>query len=764
MLIDHVVKRNTQVVGNAESLDFTMDEESMGLIMQGFSDSLYSDKIGSIVREITSNCFDSHIEAGIETNVDIIIKENIGNEQSTISFIDYGVGISPQRMKDIYSKYGASTKRSTNKEIGGWGFGAKVPFAYSHMFEVITHYNGIKYHYILHRGESIPQIELLNEEPTEEDNGSEIRIPLKQSSDADLFRKAIKYQLPFFDNVNYHNCGINNGYQIIRGKHFIVNPNATHINSSGICLGKVYYPIDFNKLGYEYSSYDFNTGICLRFNVGELSVTWSRESIEWIDENIEKVKEKIELAKQEIIELQKKSKGKPITDFVEYIKQYKGEPILTLAGHTIVAEGFADHISQDYYYLPHNNYYDDHPEFMFSDYGIWIIEYNGDKKRKDMFRAESVREYSGNGRIRFLDIYKDSNWLIFLAQEDTRILKRTNVWLREQYPDKRIAIMKPAECKKTLFYGGMGSHDEREELKSWVPRYLDRKLSKYENQIPPKEWIKEYNKNKRNQKSIASVANKTQEEIHIGVIKHYGKVQSQNIRLEEIQQKLKQGYKIIYGGRDDVDTMREFLKLFDNTNHFRVGSGGYHYSDFDGYLGCWRVNASVRKLLATFDGAYTIEEFINAHRRIWKQLYLCDVAKDIRFKYRLLIDDVIDYLNPEYPLFNLTGQLKRIHSFGFKDNYNIIWNHVESKFLEQFAIENWFLKDVDLRNIQNLLESYSQNLPFLGYLRGNSWGNNNSQEMADIMANLVRQYHKTKHVFPLYRYNRKEQTENEQNN
>jgi len=43
-----------------ESLDFSIDQESLGVLFKGFSDTLYSNKIGSIVREIASNCFDSH--------------------------------------------------------------------------------------------------------------------------------------------------------------------------------------------------------------------------------------------------------------------------------------------------------------------------------------------------------------------------------------------------------------------------------------------------------------------------------------------------------------------------------------------------------------------------------------------------------------------------------------------------------------------------------------------------------------------------------
>ncbi len=73
----------------------------------------------SIVREITSNCFDSHIEAKVSDAVVIKIKEDDGGWY--ISFNDYGVGLSPQRINDIYLAPGESTKTNTNDQIGQFG-------------------------------------------------------------------------------------------------------------------------------------------------------------------------------------------------------------------------------------------------------------------------------------------------------------------------------------------------------------------------------------------------------------------------------------------------------------------------------------------------------------------------------------------------------------------------------------------------------------------------------------------------------------------
>lgn len=79
----------------------------------------YKNNIGSIVREITSNCFDAHAELGVTDAVRV----KYGKDESGfyISFIDVGVGMSPDRVDSIYKDYLASTKEESNDFIGCFG-------------------------------------------------------------------------------------------------------------------------------------------------------------------------------------------------------------------------------------------------------------------------------------------------------------------------------------------------------------------------------------------------------------------------------------------------------------------------------------------------------------------------------------------------------------------------------------------------------------------------------------------------------------------
>ena len=53
--------------------DITISKDSTSMVFQIFTRNMYSNPIGSIVREITSNCFDSHVEAKV--NAPVVIRK-----------------------------------------------------------------------------------------------------------------------------------------------------------------------------------------------------------------------------------------------------------------------------------------------------------------------------------------------------------------------------------------------------------------------------------------------------------------------------------------------------------------------------------------------------------------------------------------------------------------------------------------------------------------------------------------------------------------
>ena len=104
-----------------EEIEFGVDKEDEWIIFKSFTN--YSDPVGSIVREIASNAYDAHIEANVDKDikVEIIDENDLLGTSSVLSIRDYGEGMSPDIIKNIYSKFGKSTKRDRNDAIGAFG-------------------------------------------------------------------------------------------------------------------------------------------------------------------------------------------------------------------------------------------------------------------------------------------------------------------------------------------------------------------------------------------------------------------------------------------------------------------------------------------------------------------------------------------------------------------------------------------------------------------------------------------------------------------
>ena len=295
-----------------------LSENAQSMVFQLFTKNVYSNPIGTVCRELSSNCFDAQTEAHV--NAPVIIRKGYDKETNSyhISFIDHGVGMSPDRVYNVYGVYFESTKRVDNTQIGGFGIGGKTPLAYKrstgngegeydNSFYVITNYDGTRYYYMIYEGADTPIISLLHDEPTTERNGTEVRIPVL-SGDLNTFAKEMVRQLYYFENVIFegfeeesrYNEILTNDYQIVRGKNFLFR-GKDYSDYIHVCLGRVAYPLDYTALGLPQSDYKFP--IALKLEVGDIGVTVSRESLDYSESTIKMLRKKLEEGKNEIIAL-----------------------------------------------------------------------------------------------------------------------------------------------------------------------------------------------------------------------------------------------------------------------------------------------------------------------------------------------------------------------------------------------------------------------------------------------------------------------------
>jgi len=155
------------------------------------------DKPRAILRELSTNALDAHIAAGkADVPFEVILPTNW---ESTLIVRDWGTGLSPEQIESLYTTYFGSNKTHTNDLVGGLGLGSKSPFAYTDQFTAVSRYNGTKYTYAAFIGASnVPEITLVGKEDTDEGNGFEVHVPVKEV-DVSTFQSTAKRVFEFFD-------------------------------------------------------------------------------------------------------------------------------------------------------------------------------------------------------------------------------------------------------------------------------------------------------------------------------------------------------------------------------------------------------------------------------------------------------------------------------------------------------------------------------------------------------------------------------------
>jgi HSP90 family molecular chaperone len=121
MILEKQKEANVLVDGQSqESIGMSLDLDSAQILMQMLSKNLYSDDIGSAIRECASNALDSHRRAGVDEPIVVSFKASSYNNYE-FCVEDFGIGLDGEDVKNIISKYGKSTKRNSATELGMMG-------------------------------------------------------------------------------------------------------------------------------------------------------------------------------------------------------------------------------------------------------------------------------------------------------------------------------------------------------------------------------------------------------------------------------------------------------------------------------------------------------------------------------------------------------------------------------------------------------------------------------------------------------------------
>jgi len=201
-------------IDNVQSQNFGIGDASV--VIDILRNRLYKNKIQTLVQEYICNGRDAMREIDSQQDIDIIAPTRFS---PTFKVRDYGPGITPDRMATVFVNYGASTKRTNNKQTGGFGIGAKSAWSYTDSFTIVTFVDGTKRTYVAHTGKNNNgSLDLISTESTNEVNGTEIQIAVN-SNDIDKFQQAIN-RCVFFWQGGYNVKGMNNFTVHTKGEMF----------------------------------------------------------------------------------------------------------------------------------------------------------------------------------------------------------------------------------------------------------------------------------------------------------------------------------------------------------------------------------------------------------------------------------------------------------------------------------------------------------------------------------------------------------------
>lgn len=613
-----------------ESMEYGIAKGQGALLFKILSQ--YSNPIGSLVRETVTNAFDSHIEADYDGPITVRInsENKLTGKDNTFEVEDYGVGLSPKRVKTIYSKFLASTKRTGNKQHGAFGLGSKSPLSYCEMFYVITRFEGKEYVYTIHKARKAPKIEMMDKYDTEETNGTKVVVPIKRL-DKYKFKKEVKRQLQYFDNINYEGCDIDNDYKIYRGKNFMYREDSTASNVH-IALGKVYYPIDWNSLRDSddrdsalrgFRSYNYQTPIALRFEIGDLPVVWNRENIEYTDKAITAIKEKLKAAKKELQEIYDK-KHSGVTSVKEFLKARKSSKTKSLE----IVDGVSipninDLVDAEATYPKYADKLPKIPTDLFFDY--YTHRYVEEGLVKSHQGLPKVLKLWNKGIKMYYceDQYKTkTNKYIYHKLDDPKF------YIVRKHPDNEL---KDAETLATYF--GMNYRDTPtkeqiqaiKDLRKEVDDFVKSELGDYGGIDVPdsfKQWLKDqrgtgptnqpnYDPNK--EVPYKPVSFDTDSYDHNNFNKY-----SFNREYIKIKDLVESDTLMIYGHRDDADKLTQIAALLFSREKFHEhGSGWSHDIYMTGKQArIFKISMSNAKLIEDKPNAYHVDDFMESEHKI----------------------------------------------------------------------------------------------------------------------------------------------------
>jgi len=314
------------------------------------SSSLYSNKIRAIVRELTCNALDSHVEAG---NRDPYVVHLPTYMEPTFSVQDFGVGLTHDRVMALYSTYFESTKTESNDFVGALGLGSKSPFSYTDNFVVIASKDGETNTYSAFINDAgVPSIVRLGTEQTGAPNGVTVQMAV-QSIDFETFKRELYDVVRWYDLLPI----VNLSTKPTKVQYRTFNPFTTPFDSgvetasvtgsaynkvSAVLMGGIAYPIETNRKEFVQYEKLLREELIFKAAIGDVEFQPSREGLTYSPKTVKYIVDQLDALDKKVQKniLVEVNTYPAIWDKVVFLLKQRNELLRKASLDLIKAEGW----------------------------------------------------------------------------------------------------------------------------------------------------------------------------------------------------------------------------------------------------------------------------------------------------------------------------------------------------------------------------------------------------------------------------------------
>lgn len=278
-----VIESNSTIEESA----FKLSQKNLRAIFKILRNSLYSNKELAVVREYSVNADEAMFAAGKANQPIRITLPTEDNPNFIVR--DFGQGLTKDEMFNVFCEYGNSTKNQSNDFSGMFGIGSKSGFCYQDSFTVVSYQGGTKKIYSCYIDSTeIGKISLMDEQPTDEEDGLEIIVSVLNKDYNKFYSESVKF-FHFWDTKPIfvgREAFFQEETELLKGDDwYIPRKDNAYTNQAVVIMGKIAYP--FNQYNLDWEGRDsnlnvlVNAGVRIYVNIGDIDISASRESVEY---------------------------------------------------------------------------------------------------------------------------------------------------------------------------------------------------------------------------------------------------------------------------------------------------------------------------------------------------------------------------------------------------------------------------------------------------------------------------------------------------